>query len=86
MRTDIIKGKFALSNTLIPFSVSECISSGADSDTFERGGVNLNLAFDVASKSILRSSKYQKKQTKKKKTDDSTLIRAAISNYLPIFF
>ena len=32
--------------------------AGADSDTFERGGVNLNLAFDVASKSILLA--YQK--------------------------
>ena len=41
-------------------SYKQDITTGADSDTFERGGVNLNLAFDVASKSILRSSKYQK--------------------------
>ena len=53
--------------------ILKSVNAGADPETFERGGVGLNLAFEVARKSIIRASKWQRLEV-------SILIRADFSN------
>ena len=53
-------------------------STGADPDIFERGGVDLNMAFDVVRKRISRASKWQRLEV-------SISIRTDFSCYLLIF-